>query len=96
MRRCRRGEQRLAATGLLFEPGVAPVGERAVAGQVAARVGLGNVVELLAGHVRAIERNLVLHHVRQLSITKGLGMFGGGHDRAPDHAGQFPLSSNDQ
>ena len=54
-------KQGLAASAQFFQPLMAALGIRAVAGQSAVEVGLGNIVEFLAGHVRPVERNMFRH-----------------------------------
>jgi hypothetical protein len=49
---------------------MAALGEGAIAGKVATRVGFGDVIELLSGHIRQIEGNFIIRHSRHLSITK--------------------------
>ena len=50
-------EQRLAGAGRALQPLVAAPGVRAIAGQVAVAVGVGDVVELAARHVGPVEGN---------------------------------------
>ena len=56
-RRAGVGEERLPGADPLLEPGAAALGERAIAREMAVRVGLGDVVELPAGHERLVERD---------------------------------------
>jgi hypothetical protein len=60
-RRAGMGEQGLGAAGLALQPGVALLGEGAVARQRPVEVGPGDVEQLLARHVRLVERNLSFH-----------------------------------
>ena len=48
------------AAGLLFQPGVALHGEVAIACELTAGMGLGDVMELLTGEIGLIEWNQVL------------------------------------
>jgi len=59
LQRCRAGvgEQGLVTAGLLLQPGVALLGEVAIACELTAGMGLGDVVELLTGEVGLVERN---------------------------------------
>ena len=45
------------AAGCLLQPGVALLGEVAIAGELTAGMGLGDVMELLTGEVGLVERN---------------------------------------
>src|SRR5262245_54503263 len=50
-------EQRFGATGLLFDPSVATLGEWAVPGQMIIALSLGTIGQLLAGRVGSVEGN---------------------------------------
>src|SRR5467141_420039 len=51
-------QQRLATSGALFKPCVAAAGKRAVPRKVTLGMSLGDIPELLAGHVGLVERNI--------------------------------------
>lgn len=59
LQRCRAGvgEQGLMAAGLLLQPGVTLLGKVAIACQLTAGMGLGDVMELLASEVGLVKRN---------------------------------------
>jgi len=59
LQRCRAGvgEQSLVAAGLLLQPGVALLGEVAIACELTADMGLRDVMELLTGEVRLVKRD---------------------------------------
>ena len=52
----------VAARGLL-DPLVATLGKRAIPGQHVTKIGFGDVVKLLTGHVRSVERDNFNCHV---------------------------------
>ena len=49
-------QQRLGAAGMLFNPLVAALGERTIAGKMMTALSLSRVDKLLAGRVRPVER----------------------------------------
>ena len=55
-------QQRLGATGLLFDPLMAALRERAIAGKMVIALRLGRIDELLARRVRPVERNIICCH----------------------------------
>jgi hypothetical protein len=55
-------QQRLVAAGALLDPVVAALGERPISRQAPIEMGFGNVVKLLAGHVRPVEGNVLVVH----------------------------------
>src|SRR3954447_7644753 len=56
-------QQRLGATGPLFDPRVTALGEGAIAGKVGIALRLGHVADFLAGRVGQVEWNIFGVHV---------------------------------
>ncbi len=69
--RARMRQQRLLAADALLQPAIAFARELAVAGQVAAGVGLRDIPEFFAGHIRLIEGDV---HIRIPMVETQCGM----------------------
>ena len=63
-------QQRLAAARTLLQPFVAAFGKRPITGKAAIEVCLGNVVQLLAGHVGAVEGNTHITNLKPFCVQQ--------------------------